>query len=44
MDRRAECWNRRLKREDKHLVKVEENDLVLKEKEQEQGNEYILLT
>ena len=44
MDRRAECWNRRLKKRQALGDKVEKNDLVLKDEEQEQGNEYILLT
>ena len=44
MDRRAECWNRRLKKSQALKDKVEENDLVLKDEEQEQGNEYILIT
>ena len=44
MDRRAECWDRRLKERQALGDKVEKNDLVLKDEEQEQGNEYILLT
>ena len=44
MDRRAECWDRRLKKRQALKDKVEENDLVFKDEEQEQGNGFILLT